>query len=510
MTAALKLRVRLAGRIQSLVWNELPADCSPPRAAVQHGARVAWLAVQGFRSDACALRSCALAYASLMAFVPVLAVSFAFLRGFGWSGQRLEPMLLERFAMLSPEAVATIISYIDNTSIAGLGVIGGLFVVGSALSVMRQVEDSLDLIWGNPRPRGLVRRSADSLVLLVAAPLLLALAASVTAALRTAVYLAWLHDLGGVGPVLSALTRLVPYGVVCGLFTFLYAFLPNAEVRLRSALAGGIAAGIAWQVAQNAYVAFQFGMRNYNAIYGTLAQLPVLMLWMTTSWFIVLAGAELSAVVQNFATLRREQRATKPGTAARERLALALVCELAEAAHARRAAPTLDQLSHLLDAPLREVTEVVVRLSAAGLVHMGGDEQAYCFLSLAPSSVALERVVAVARDEGQGARSGGVEAPTAGSLRDLLGALESSRRRALGAASLADLVDPRAGRRERVGPSQRIEQVGPSQRIEQVDPSRRIEQVDPSQRIERVDPSDDRIDRGERVVDEEADPVLRN
>lgn len=457
MATILELCTRLAVRIQSLVWSELPADGSPQRWALQHGARVAWLAVQGFRNDACALRSCALAYASLMAFVPVLAVSFAFLRGFGWSGERLEPMLLERLTMLSPEAVATIVSYIDNTSIAGLGVIGGLFVVGSALSVMRQTEDSLDLIWGNPRPRGLVRRSADSLALLVAAPLLLALAASLTAAVRTTVFVAWLQDLGGVAPLLSALSRLIPYVVVCGLFTFLYAFLPNAQVRLRSALSGGVAAGIAWQVAQNAYVAFQFGMHDYNAIYGTLAQLPVLMLWMTTSWFIVLAGAELSAVVQNFATLRREQRATKPGTAARERLALALVCELAEAAHARRAAPTIDQLSRALDAPLREVTEVVVRLSNAGLVHMGGDEQAYCFLSLAPSSVALERVVAVARDEAQADDRGG--APTVASLHNLLAVLESSRRRAFGAATLADLVDP-PQRNERVDPgAQRIERV---------------------------------------------------
>jgi len=442
MTSVTELRARLAGGIQSLVWSELPADVTPRRRALQYCARLAWLAVQGFVSDACALRACALAYASLMAFVPVLAVSFAFVRGLGWSGERLEPIILGRFAMLSAEAVDTIVSYIDNTSIAGLGIVGGLFVVGVALSVMRQVEISFDTIWGNPSPRGFVRRSADSLVLLVAAPLLLALAVTLTASVRTTVYGGWLQGLGAAGPILCALAGLVPYGVTCGLFTFLYGFLPNAEVRLRSALTGGVAAGVAWQLAQSAYVAFQFGMSNYNAIYGTLAQLPLLMLWMTTSWFIVLAGAELSAVVQNFATLRREQRKTSAGTAARERLALALVCELAEAAHARRAAPTIDELSHLLDAPVREVTDVVLRLADAGLVHMGGDEQAYCFLSLAPSSIALYRIVSVARDEDQAPVRRGAEATTAASLRKLLAALEASRRRGLGAATLADLVDP--------------------------------------------------------------------
>lgn len=459
MESQFEPRAGFASKVESLVWGELPAQRTVLPSVLQYCARVAWLAAQSFREDACTLRACALAYASLMAFVPVLAVSFAFLRGLGWSGERLEPILLERFALLSSEAVGFIVSYIDHTSIAGLGLIGGLFVVGSALSVMHQVEVSLDTIWGNPRPRGLVRRSADSLALLVAAPLLLAFSVSLTAAVRTAVYTGWLYELGAVGTVLSALMRLIPYAVVCGLFTFLYAFLPNAQVRLRSALAGGVAAGVAWQIAQSAYVAFQFGMHSYNAIYGALAQLPVLMLWMTTSWFIVLAGAELSAVVQNFATLRRERRATRPGTAARERLALALVCELAEAAHARRAAPTIDELSRALDATLREMTELVVPLSKAGLVHMGGDEQAYCFLSLAPSSIALHHVVAVARGEDRAIDRVGGDNLSAASLRGLIGALESSRRRALGTATLADLVDP----------TDRIESLVPRDRIESPD-----------------------------------------
>ncbi len=443
MTSILELRAGLASTIRQLVWGELPADCSSRRSALQYAARVAWLAAHGFRDDACALHACALAYASLMSLVPVFAVSFALLSASGWSGERLEPILLERLTLLSPEAVATIVSYIDHTSITGLGLIGGLFLVGSALSVMRQVEISLDAIWGNPRPRGLVRRSADSLALLVVAPLLLALAASLTAAVRTSSYLGWLQGLGGAGVILSAVAGLIPYGVVCGVLTFLYAFMPNAEVRLRSAVIAGVAAGIAWQMAQSAYLTFQFGMHNYNAIYGTLAQLPALMLWMTTSWFIVLAGAELSAVVQNFAALRREREVLISGTAARERLALALVCELAEAARVRRAAPTIDQLSHILNGPVREVTEAVVRLSKAGLVHMGGDDQAYCFLSSAPGSITLQRVVEVARDESPGSGRADAETAMGASLDGLLEALQSSRRHALGAATLADLVDPR-------------------------------------------------------------------
>ncbi|HYB98037.1 MAG TPA: YihY/virulence factor BrkB family protein [Candidatus Limnocylindrales bacterium] len=426
----------LAQLLDHYVWRDPDEAASPARRWAVRSARVAWFAGQGFMRDHCALRAAALTYASLLALVPVMAVSFAFLRGMGWSGDRLEAVILARFTLMSPEAVDTIVSYIDNTSIAGLGVIGAVFVVISSVSVMAQVEQSLDVIWGNAQPRGVVRRTADYFALLVGAPILLAAAMSVTAALKTNSMLAWLASLGGVGVLMHLLTSLVPYLVVSALFTFLYTFVPNARVRWTAAAAGGIVAGIGWQLTQSAYLAFQFGMANYNAIYGTLAQLPVLMVWMYTSWTIVLAGAEVSATVQNLTALSRQRRNKDLSIAERETLALALVTEMAAAAYEKRPVPTLESLSAALDVPVRDINEMVCTLSDAGLVHLGGEEQARVFLSLSPGSIRVTRVLAALRGEKSADRR-----KVDSRVRDLLSRLYGAREQSMEGMTLADLVD---------------------------------------------------------------------
>jgi membrane protein len=110
--------------------------------------RVAVLAFEGFVEDLCLLRASALTYASLLAFVPVLALSFAVLRGLGWSGDRLEAAILEKVTLASPQAIDTIVSYIDNTNVAGLGALGGIFLVVTFVSVMSNIEASMNAIWG--------------------------------------------------------------------------------------------------------------------------------------------------------------------------------------------------------------------------------------------------------------------------------------------------------------------------------------------------------------------------
>ncbi|HYC57490.1 MAG TPA: YhjD/YihY/BrkB family envelope integrity protein [Candidatus Binatia bacterium] len=426
----------LGQMLEHFLWRDPEQEVSSARRWSVKSARVAWFAGQGFLRDQCALRAAALTYASLLALVPVMAVSFAFLRGMGWTGDRLEAALLHRFTLMSPEAIDTIVSYVDNTSITGLGVIGAVFVVISSVSVMAQVEQSLDVIWGNAQPRGIVRRSADYLALLVGAPILLAAATSVTAALKTNSMLAWLSSLGGAGVLMHVGTSLLPYLVLCALFTFLYTFLPNARVRLFAAAAGGIVAGVGWQLTQSAYLAFQFGMANYNAIYGTLAQLPVLMVWMYTSWTIVLAGAEVSAAVQNLTALSRKRRNKDLTIAERETLALAMVTEMAAAAYEKREVPTLESISASLDVPVREINEVACVLAQAGLVHFGGEEQSRVFLTLSPGSIRVVRVLEALRGE-KNADKRKVDAR----VRELLARLHGARENSLDGMTLADLVD---------------------------------------------------------------------
>jgi len=428
---------RVFDKLTAAVWTDLDGDAPAWQRRLLTPARVLWLAAEGFHADSCALRASALTLASTLALVPALAVSFAYVRGLGWTGERLETLLLQRATILSPDAVSTVVTWVDHISIAGLGLMGALFALASAISLLVQMEDGFDAVWGNAHGRPGVRRAADALVLLVFGPMVIAMAASSSAALRSSDAIAWLEGFGGFEFLIRGGFAFVWYALVCVGFAGLYLFLPAAPVDRRAALVGGVAAGVSWQFAQRLYLDFQFGLAGYNAIYGALAQMPMLVLWLWTSWMLVLAGAEIAAAWQNLAACGRRYSPVLTGAAAREGLALAIAMELADASLARRAAPTLAELARVLAMPVRTVSEVFGALGGAGLVHTGGDSQRCCFLSYSPGSIAVERVVSAAR--GDTIAATGNEKPA---VARVLASFAVARRNALGDATLADLVDP--------------------------------------------------------------------
>ncbi|MFN2376993.1 MAG: YihY/virulence factor BrkB family protein [Candidatus Binatia bacterium] len=429
---------RLYDRLSELVWKEPEGEVPTAHRYAQRAGRLVWLAAEGFHADSCSLRASALTLATTFALVPVMAASFAYVRGLGWSGQRLESLLLQRVTLLSPEAVSTVVSWIDNISITGLGLMGALFAIASAISLLLQVESAFDAVWGNTNGRGQMRRSADALMLLVFAPVMIAAAASSEAALRSSSAVAWLGGFGGFEFVIRTLFSLTWDVLICVAFAAIYLFLPAATVDRRAAMVGGLVAGISWQFAQKIYVDFQIGLGGYNTVYGALAQLPVLVLWLWTSWVLVLAGAEIAAAWQNLAACRGRYAPALVGGADRERLALSIALELADASYARRAAPTLANLAELLARPVRSVSEVFAALVDAGVVHTGGEEQRRCFLSLSPGSIPVERIIAAARGDRDE-----LVPETRPVVSQVLARFAAARREAFGNATLADLVDPR-------------------------------------------------------------------
>jgi membrane protein len=91
----------------------------------------------------------------------------------------------------------------------------------------------------------------------------------------------------------------MPYAINCLLFSVIYLILPNTRVKFKSALFAGIIAGAAFQFFQFIYINGQIFISKYNAIYGNFAALPLLLIWLQISFFILLFGAELSFAAQN-------------------------------------------------------------------------------------------------------------------------------------------------------------------------------------------------------------------
>jgi len=172
--------------------------------------------------------------------------------------------------------------------------------------------------------------------------------------------------------------RLVPYLSIWVAMVFVYTFIPNTKVRFKSALIGGVLAGTSWELAQWGYIHFQVGVARYNAIYGTLSLLPIFMIWIYTSWLIVLFGLEVVYAHQNIRTFRREDRHASINYASREMLTLIILLNIAEAFYHEQPPWQLEQLAEELDLPVRVVREIVEAMVAAGyLVETAGEQPAY-------------------------------------------------------------------------------------------------------------------------------------
>ncbi|HSH69290.1 MAG TPA: YihY/virulence factor BrkB family protein [Deferrisomatales bacterium] len=280
---------QLRKRFHTLLWD---AESPGPLGTVF---RVVALTLWKFNGvDKGFLRASALTYSTLLSLVPLLALMFSVLKGFGVQ-RRLEPLLLERLAIGNQEVVRQIIEYVDNTKIGALGAFGLVALLFTAVSVLGNIEMSFNDIWQVRRGRNLLRKVADYIAMLVVGPVLLLASLSMGTLLQTSGAAA---NLALLGPVQNLLLRAAPYASIWAALALVYMLMPNRRVPLGSAVLGGVVAGTLWKVAEGLYIQFQFGMAKYNAIYGAMAQLPMLLVWVYLSWCLVLLGAELAFVCQ--------------------------------------------------------------------------------------------------------------------------------------------------------------------------------------------------------------------
>ena len=123
-------------------------------------------------------------------------------------GDRLEELILSQVTVLSPDAIRLIVGYIDNTSITGVGIVGGVFLLATFISVMANIEGSFNAIWGDVRSRTILRKVGDYLGVMVTAPLLLAVATSFNAALASNAFVEWVAGISVAGITAKTLVRI--------------------------------------------------------------------------------------------------------------------------------------------------------------------------------------------------------------------------------------------------------------------------------------------------------------
>jgi len=265
--------------------------------------RISVIAFKGFNEDAVQLRASALTYYSLLSIVPIIAMAFGIAKGFGLE-EKLNELLIEKLSThqdIMNQMIDFSNNLLSNTKgglIAGIGVV---LLFWSVLKVMGNIEESFNSIWHIQKGRATIAKFTEYLTIMLLAPILLIVSSSLTVFIssKTKEVVETVSILSYIENELSFLLGLSPYVVFWLLLTMVYMIMPNTKVKFKSAFIAGVVSGSLFVVVQWAYVTFQIGVVQYNAIYGSFAALPLFFVWLQTSWIIVLFGAELSFVHQN-------------------------------------------------------------------------------------------------------------------------------------------------------------------------------------------------------------------
>lgn len=334
--------------------------------------RVFILSLKEFNRDNCSYAASALTFYSLLSIVPVFAMAFGVAKGFGLE-QNLQGPIMERFHG-QEEVITRLIefsqSFLQNTKggvIAGVGV---AFLIWTIIRLFTNIERAFNEIWGVTTERTLGRKFTDYLSLFFIGPLLLVISGSLTVYITTEVQ-GITNSIKFVGyfyNVIIWVLGLIPILIIWGLLIFLYVFMPNTRVNLRSAVVGGIVGGIIYQIVQTVYINFQIGVSNYGAVYGSFAALPLFLMWLQLSWLIVLYGAEIAFAHQNDETYEFEPDSRSVSPSFRQLLALAITRLIVDRFRKGEVPAHLNWIANHLEMPVRLVRQVAGSLEQAGLL----------------------------------------------------------------------------------------------------------------------------------------------
>ena len=258
--------------------------------------RTAVLVLRDVLTGELSLRAMSLVYTTLLSLVPLLALSFSILKGFGVQNQ-LDETLRGALAPLGEEKAVelsqNLITFVNNMNVGVLGAVGLVFLIYTVVSLMQKIEGAFNYAWRIRTPRTFGERFTTFLSAITVGPLLIFAAIAATGSLMSTTIMGQVQEIPGVGSFIELLARLLPFVLIIAAFTFLYAFVPNTRVRLTSALVGGAVAGILWELVSFGFASYAAGASNYQLIYATFATAIFFMIWLYLNWMILLIGASI-------------------------------------------------------------------------------------------------------------------------------------------------------------------------------------------------------------------------
>lgn len=397
------------------IWRLNPESMSNKKNILFNAIKTVMLTVRNVQELNIAASARSLTYRTLLSIVPLLAVIFAIARGFGienimqssifnlMTGEQKQATEMVAIAPPSVDTAGVLFEGVDsddaavsstitdiprqisfqedatagdrthefldllfqiiNNSLeeakgggifAGIGILLFLYTI---LLLFNDIENNFNKIWQVSRGRSIPRKVTDYLAMVLIMPVFFILVNALNILsypqndTLKIIYILY--------PFIPRLLDIVPFTVIILLFTALYQVLPNTKVKFQNALIAGVVAGVVFQFFQMLYLSGQLWITRYNAIYGTFAAIPLMLLWIQLSWFIALIGAEISYAAQNVSKFSFEKETRNISRRYKDFFTLMIASEIVRRFAKELTPLTADQLSERCQVPSR-LTHIIL------------------------------------------------------------------------------------------------------------------------------------------------------
>lgn len=439
-----RLRMKVKEMIRFLsydIWRSNPETLSNKKNILYNAIKIVMLTVRNVQELNIAASSRSLTYRTLLSIVPLLAVIFAIARGFGIENimeSSIFNLMTGEEANTTGIVTKAVVPVPSDTAVVGMDMIeganntgqgdlsltgtdqiefqedataggrtrefldllfqlidnsleeakgGGIFAgVGillflyTILLLFNDIENNLNKIWQVSKGRSIGRKVTDysAMVLLIPIFFILVNALNILSYPQSntlkIIYILY--------PFIPRLLNIIPFVVMILIFTSVYKFLPNVKVKFQNALLAGILAGVAFQFFQMLYLSGQLWITRYNAIYGTFAAIPLMLLWIQLSWFITLIGAEVSYAAQNVRKFSFEKETKNISRRYRDFFTLMIASVIIRRFADELPPYTADQLSEKCKVPSRlthDILDVLMEVNIISATPTSEDELVMAF-----------------------------------------------------------------------------------------------------------------------------------
>lgn len=361
-------------RLYDIIWATPLAGLTRGKTFIIKESRIIILAFQGFYRDNIQVRASALTFYTLLSVIPLVAIAFAIAKGFGLD-QNLEELITDEFES-HPEILEWLLT--NSTSalketrggyIAGVGII---VLFWSVMSLLQEIENTFNHIWQIKASRTWYRKFTDYLTIMLIAPVFIIVSSSFTVFISTELneFMMKAPILEFFKPIVEFLFRFVPFFLIWITFTLVFIVMPNAKVKFYPAMISGIITGTMFLILQWLYIDLQFGITKLSAIYGSFAAIPLFILWIQSSWLVVLLGAELTFNRQYTLRYGFESEALHVSNHQKRVLTLMIMHMIIKSFAEAEKPVNIEEISRILRIPIRLVRVLLKDLQEANLISL--------------------------------------------------------------------------------------------------------------------------------------------